>query len=82
MDLAQTFEAWRALMLDQEATWWQEFYVRFYQAFIEADRWQQYLEGVGAPIVGDEHKRRRRKIKKRGKKGARLAKAAPPVSAH
>lgn len=51
MDLAQTFEAWRALMLDQEATWWQEFYVRFYQAFIEADRWQQYLEGVGVTIV-------------------------------
>ena len=51
MDLAQTFEAWRELMLDQEATWWQEFYVRFYQAFIEADRWQQYLEGVGVTIV-------------------------------
>ena len=51
MDLAQTFEAWRELMLDQEATWWQEFYVPFYQAFIEADRWQQYLEGVGVTIV-------------------------------
>ena len=51
MDLAQTYELWRALMLDQEATWWQTFFVRFYQAFIAEDRWQQYLEGVGVTIV-------------------------------
>lgn len=30
---------------------WQEFYVKFYQAFIEADRWQQYLEGVGSTLM-------------------------------
>ena len=51
MDLAQTYEIWRELMLDQEATWWQELFVRFYQAFLEADRWQQYLEGVGVTLV-------------------------------
>ena len=51
MDLAQTYELWRALMLDQEATWWQTFFVRFYQAFIAEDRWQQYLEGVGVTIM-------------------------------
>ena len=51
MDLAQIYELWRALMLDQEATWWQTFFVRFYQAFIAEDRWQQYLEGVGVTIV-------------------------------
>ena len=51
MDLAQTYELWRALMLDQEATWWQTFFVRFYQVFIAEDRWQQYLEGVGVTIM-------------------------------
>lgn len=30
---------------------WQEFYVKFYQAFIESDRWQQYLEGVGSTLM-------------------------------
>ena len=28
----------------------QEFYVKFYQAFILADRWQQYLSGVGTTL--------------------------------
>ena len=31
--------------------WWQEFYVYFYQAFIEGDRWKQYLEGVGTTLL-------------------------------
>ena len=30
---------------------WQEFYVKFFQAFIEADRWQQYLQGVGRTLM-------------------------------
>ena len=51
MDLAQTYELWRALMLEGDAAWWQTFFVRFYQAFIEGDRWQQYLEGVGITLV-------------------------------
>ena len=34
-----------------ELPFWQEFYVKFYQAFIEADRWQQYLEGVGNTLM-------------------------------
>ena len=50
MDLAQTYEIWRELMLDQEATWWQELFVRFYQAFLEADRWQQYFKGLATTI--------------------------------
>jgi len=29
---------------------WQEFYVKFYQAFIEGDRWIQYLKGVGTTL--------------------------------
>ena len=31
-------------------TFWQEFYVKFYQAFIEAERWKQYLSGVGTTL--------------------------------
>ena len=51
MDLALIYEAYRALMLEGDATWWQSFFVRFYQAFIEGNRWQQYLEGVGITII-------------------------------
>ena len=51
MDLAQTYELWRALMVEGDANWWQTFFVRFYQAFIEANRWQSYLEGVGITLV-------------------------------
>ncbi len=51
MDLAQTVALWRELMMSGDATWWQEFFVRFYQAFIEADRWQSYLEGVGITLL-------------------------------
>jgi len=29
---------------------WQTFYVRFYQAFIESDRWLQYIKGVGTTL--------------------------------
>ena len=29
---------------------WQKFYVYFYQAFIEKNRWQQYLNGVGTTL--------------------------------
>ena len=53
MDLAQTYELWRGWMQSGEEplAWWQTFFVRFYQAFIEGDRWQQYLEGVGITLV-------------------------------
>jgi len=34
-----------------ELSFWKEFYVYFYQAFIEADRWQQYLQGVGRTLM-------------------------------
>lgn len=29
----------------------QNFFVKFYQAFIEGDRWRQYLEGVGTTLL-------------------------------
>ena len=39
-------------MLGREPiTWWQEFYVYFYQAFLENDRWMQYLKGLGTTLV-------------------------------
>lgn len=33
-----------------ELSFWQEFFVKFYQAFIEKDRWLQYLEGMGTTL--------------------------------
>ena len=57
MDLAYYYELWRDMMMSREpgvadsVTWWQEFFVRFYQAFLEGDRWQQYLEGVGTTLL-------------------------------
>ena len=46
---------WKDMMRDaaQEhlVEWWQKFYVYFYQAFIEGDRWKQYLSGVGTTLL-------------------------------
>lgn len=43
---------WQGLMIEgQKLPFWQEFYVKFYQAFIENDRWQQYLEGVQTTLT-------------------------------
>ena len=47
MDPVQAFETWKELMISGgDITWWQSFYVKFYQAFIQADRWKEYLQGV------------------------------------
>ena len=57
MDLAYYYELWQEMMRSKEpgvadsVAWWQERFVRFYQAFIEGDRWQQYLEGVGVTLL-------------------------------
>ena len=59
MDLAYYYELWRGMMLSADpavadaVAWWQEFYVKFYMAFIEADRWKQYLDGIGTTL--DRH---------------------------
>ena len=46
---------WKELLQSRETEhlvkWWQEFYVYFYQAFIEGDRWMQYLKGVGTTLL-------------------------------
>ncbi len=42
---------WKELALaGEDISWWQDFFVKFYQAFIESDRWQLYLEGVGQTL--------------------------------
>ncbi len=35
-----------ALLNGETLSFWEDFYYKFYQAFIYADRWKQYLEGV------------------------------------
>ena len=47
----EQYQAWKALLRSGEATAWQEFYVKFFQAFIEGDRWKQYLNGVGTTLM-------------------------------
>jgi len=47
----EQYEAWKALLRQGGGSFWQEFYVKFYQAFIEGDRWKQYLSGVGTTLM-------------------------------
>ena len=52
MDLAAQFEALSELARSGgELTFWQDFFVKFYQAFIDSNRWLQYLEGVGTTLI-------------------------------
>ena len=45
--MAETYALWKELITSGGSyNVWQRFYVYFYQAFIEADRWKQYLDGV------------------------------------
>ncbi|MEA4933153.1 MAG: amino acid ABC transporter permease [Lawsonibacter sp.] len=49
--LAQYYAQWKALIAGGKVlSGWQVFYVKFYQAFLEADRWKQYLNGVGTTL--------------------------------
>lgn len=48
----ELYTLWKGLMQSgADVPFWQEFYVKFYQAFIEANRWQQYLKGVGSTLM-------------------------------
>ena len=50
--MAEQYELIKNLMLSGETVeWWQEFFVYFYQAFLENDRWTRYLEGVGSTLL-------------------------------
>ena len=49
----ENYLLWKDLMRADPnlVEWWQEFYVYFYQAFIEGDRWKQYINGVGTTLM-------------------------------
>lgn len=48
----ELYTQWKTLMqAGTSIPFWQQFYVKFYQAFIEADRYRQYLEGVGSTLL-------------------------------
>ena len=48
----ELYTQWSQLMTEGvQIPFWQEFYVKFYQAFIFANRWQQYLQGVGRTLM-------------------------------
>ena len=52
MDLAQLYGEWKAIgIAGGHLTLWQNCFVKFYQAFIEADRWVQYFKGVGTTLL-------------------------------
>ena len=49
------YELWKSMLREGiDVPFWQEFYVKFYQAFIEGNRWKQYLEGVGTTLMVTE----------------------------
>ena len=48
----ELYNQWKALLISgADLPFWQDAYVKFYQAFIEADRWQRYLSGVGTTLL-------------------------------
>ena len=48
----ENYNLWKTLIREGgDVTFWQEFYVKFYQAFIEGDRWKQYINGVGTTLM-------------------------------
>ena len=48
----ELYTQWMDLMRSGvEIPFWQEFYVKFYMAYIEANRWTQYLQGVGRTLM-------------------------------
>ena len=48
----ELYTQWKQLMIaGGDLSFFQSFYVKFYQAFIEADRWKQYIEGVGTTLL-------------------------------
>ena len=50
--MEQNYEIWKALIKSgEDVPFWKEAFVKFYQAFIENDRWLQYIEGVGTTLL-------------------------------
>ncbi len=52
MDLSSTYQALGELMKSgEQLTFFQSFFFKFYQAFLESSRWTQYLKGVGTTLL-------------------------------
>ena len=52
MDLASTYQALGELMKSGEhLSFFQSFFFKFYQAFLESSRWTQYIKGVGTTLL-------------------------------
>ena len=50
--MAELYALWKAdIISGTTVPFWKEFFVKFYQAFIEKDRWLQYLEGMGTTLL-------------------------------
>ena len=50
--MAEYYQLWKSLIIQgEDLPFWQDFFVKFYQAFIEKDRWIQYLDGVGTTLL-------------------------------
>jgi len=50
--VAEQYAILKALMRSGESlSFWEEFFVKFYQAFLENDRWLQYLKGMGTTLM-------------------------------
>ena len=48
----ENYILWKEMLQERvDIGFWKEQYVYFYQAFIENDRWLQYLQGVGTTLV-------------------------------
>ena len=50
--MAEAYALWKSQMIAGEfLPFWKEIFVKFYQAFIEKDRWLQYLEGMQTTLL-------------------------------
>ncbi|MCF2661873.1 amino acid ABC transporter permease [Pseudoflavonifractor phocaeensis] len=50
--MAVYYELWKPMLrAGEDLSFWQEFFVYFYQAFLENNRWLQYLEGMGTTLL-------------------------------
>ena len=50
--MSEYYMLWKDLIRSgEELPYWKEFFVKFYQAFIENDRWVQYLEGLSTTLL-------------------------------
>ena len=49
--MEQLYTQWKPILSSGgDLSFWQTFFVKFYQAFIESDRWLQYIKGVGTTL--------------------------------